>query len=316
MKWLQVMATNKKNKSNQPDNNFTFRLSPENYQLYLKLNQNLLVFAAQKLNSKSNIKSRDDFLKLTTEEKLKIRNELMKRIPLIDQFVDTNPFNFTASELEIIKSWKNYVNGGFFVINYTENGAIFLEETDKDPKAYRVLALGTPLWEIIPVQPPARVEAVLLPFKGRIIYDGVINADRILFGGGMARELKAICERSVMEHGLVESLPYEKPATPSEEEKLAFYLSTKERREENWEEIEELLKNTDLRPTYFREMGKANSRQLKKQLRNVGVKRGWFAVANNVIVASGKTKGDLEMIVENIIPIHGKESIYIFEFKQ
>jgi hypothetical protein len=208
------------------------------------------------------------------------------------------------------------VNGGFFVTNYTENGAIFLEETDKDPKAYLVLALGTPLWEIIPVQLPARVEEVLLPFKGKIIYDGVIKSDRIIFGGEMTRELRAICERSIMEHGLVESLPYEKPAAPSEEEKLVFYLSTKERREENWEEIEELLKNTDLQPTYFREMGKANAMQLKKQLRNVGVKSGWFAVANNVIVASGKTKNDLEMIVENIIPNHGKEAIYIFEFKQ
>ena len=179
-----------------------------------------------------------------------------------------------------------------------------------------MLALGTPLWEIIPVQPPARVDAVLLPFKGRIIYDGLIKADRILFGSGMARELRAICERTVMEHGLVESLPYQEPAKPSEEEKLEFYLSTKERREQNWEEIEKLLKNTDLQPTYFREMGKANARQLKKQLRNVGVKSGWFAVANNVIVASGKTKKDLERIVENIIPNHGKESIYVFEFKQ
>jgi hypothetical protein len=87
------MATNKKNKNNQPDN-FTFRLSPENYQLYLKLNQNLLVFAAQKLNSKFNIKSRDDFLKLTTDEKHKIRNELMKRIQLIDQFVEHQSFQF------------------------------------------------------------------------------------------------------------------------------------------------------------------------------------------------------------------------------
>ena len=62
-------------------------------------------------------------------------------------------------------------------------------------------------------------------------------------------------------------------------------------------------------------MGKANSRALKKNLKRVGVKRGWFAVANNVIVASSKTKEDLEKQVEEIIPNHGKESVYIFKFK-
>lgn len=159
-----------------------FRLSPEDYQLYLKLNQSLLAFAAQKLDPKSTVKSRSDFLKLTTEEKVRIRNEMMKRINLIDEFVNSNPCKFTPEELEIIRSWKNRVKGVFFVVNYTEKGAVFLEEAEKNPKAYLVLALGTPLWELIPVQPPARVETVLLPFKGRIVYDGLINADRILFG--------------------------------------------------------------------------------------------------------------------------------------
>lgn len=307
---------NKVKRKNHPDNAPLDRLSSEDYQLYLKLHQSLLTFVCQKLDPDYNLKTRADFLKLTLEDKFRIRNDLMKNIYIIDEFVKSNPCNFTVSELDIIKSWKNHVNGTFFVVNYTKDGAIFMEEAEKDPKAYLVLALETPLWEIVPILPPVRVAAVLLPFKGRIVYDGMINADRIFFGSEMARSVKAISDRAIMEHGLVKSLPYKSSVTYSAEEKLIFYLSTKESREMHLEEITDLMrKNKDLLPTYLMMMGRANSRSLKKRLKDVGVKRGWFAIADDVIVASSKTRDDLERLVENIIPNHGKDSVYIFEFK-
>ena len=197
-------------KKNYPIGASTDRLSSEDYLLYLKLNQSLLAFVAQKLNSKSKVKNREDFLKLTVEEMLRIRNSLMRNIQLIDEFAKSNPCNFTASELEIIRSWKNYVSGAFFVVKYTRDGAIFLEEAGKNPKAYQVLALGTPFSEVISIPPPVRVDAVLLPFKGRIIYDGLIKKDNILFGSGIARSVRAFCDRAIMEHGLVKSLPFTK----------------------------------------------------------------------------------------------------------
>lgn len=295
---------------------YSDRLSPEDYTLYLKLHQSLLVFTAQKRYSMHSVKTMNDFPKLPLEEKLKIRDGLMGKIALIDEFVTSNPYNFTAPELEVIKSWKNYVKGEFFIVKYTKDGAIFLEETSKDPKPYQVLALGNPLSEVISLPPPTRVTAVLLPFKGRIVYDGMIRTDRVIFGSGIARSIRAACDRAVMKHGLVKSLPFAGSVPHSPEEKLSFYLSTKESREEHWEEIEQLLQtNKNLRPTYLREMGRANSRLLKKRLRAVGVKKGWFAVADSVVVASGKTKKDLETLVEYLISNHGKKAVYIFELK-
>ena len=307
---------NKVKRKNHPDNAPLDKLSSEDYQLYLKLHQSLLTFVCQKLDPDYNLKTRADFLKLTLEDKFRIRNDLMKNIYIIDEFVKSNPCNFTVSELDIIKSWKNHVSGTFFVVKYTPDGAIFLEEAGKNPKAYQVLALGTPFSEVISIPPPVRVDAVLLPFKGRIIYDGLIKKDNIFFGSGIARSVRAFCGRAVMEHGLVKSLPFTRPTVYTDEEKLSFYLSTKESREENWEEIEEMLeKNKNLLPTYLREMGRANSRLLKKRLRNVGVKKGWFAAAGETIVASSKTRKDLERLIESIIPINGKNSVHIFELK-
>ena len=45
------------------------------------------------------------------------------------------------------------------------------------------------------------------------------------------------------------------------------------------------------------------------------MKKGWLAAAGETIVASSKTKGDLERLVENTIPNHGKKSVFIFELK-
>lgn len=295
---------------------YSDRLSHEDYRLYLKLHQSLMVFTAQKRYSMHRVKTINNFLNLTWEEKLKIRDGLMGKIALIDDFITSNPYNFTAPELEVIKSWKNYVKGWFFIVKYTKQGAIFLEETSKDPKAYQVLALGNPLSEVTSIPPPTRVTAVLLPFKGRIVYDGMIKTDRVIFGSGIARSIRAACDRAIMKHGIVKSLPFTGSVPHSPEEKLSFYLSTKESREEHWEEIEQLMqKNKNLLPTYLREMGRANSRLLKKRLRAVGVTKGWFALANDVIVASGKTKKDLESMVEYLFSNHGKESVYVFELK-
>jgi hypothetical protein len=130
------------------------------------------------------------------------------------------------------------------------------------------------------------VETVLLTFKGKIVYDGLINSNRVFFGKGIARSIVATCERTVMKHGLFESLPYQGSVGVSNEEKLAFYLSTKERREENWEEIEQLLEDEKMLPIFLREMGKANSKAIRKRLKGVGVKKGWFAIANNVVASA------------------------------
>jgi len=299
---------------NRSDDVLMDRLSSEDCRLFFKLYQNLLGFTAQKFDLTPSVKSLESFFKLPMEKKHHIRNILMKRINVIDDFVASNPLKFTPAELEILKSWKQPVIGNFFVINYTQNGILFLEKDNKDPKVYLALALTTPIWELIPAPPPARVETVLLPFKGKIVCDGMINADRIFFGKGISRSIMACYERALMKHGLIESLPFQGSVGFSDEEKLSFYLSTKERREDNWEEIEQLLENEKLLPVFLREMGKANSKAMRKRLKQVGVKRGWFAIANNVVVASSKTREDLEALVENMMP-HGKKSVYIFELK-
>lgn len=49
------------------------------------------------------------------------------------------------------------------------------------------------------------VEAVLLPFKGKIIYDGLFQARNIFFGGGIKRNLKESYMKAKQNNRIIES---------------------------------------------------------------------------------------------------------------
>jgi len=76
-----------------------------------------------------------------------------------------------------------------------------------------------------------------------------------------------------------------------------------------------LRRNRALIPVYHREMGRVNSRRQSDLLRDVGVERGWFAIAGDVIVASGRTRDDVERAVDAILPEDKRRAAYIFELK-
>jgi hypothetical protein len=292
-------------------------LAEEDASLFYKLYQSFLAYSGQKTGVAPELRGRDDFLGLETEEKAKIRDASYKSGDLLGEFVESNPFNFASEEIELVKAWKDYVRGTFYVVRLTREGAIFLEE-GKDAKSFLVLALGSPLEELLPFRPPVRVEAVLLPFKGRIVYDGLLRSYRLYIGGGMSRSIRAACDDAILKYGIITSLPYAQAEREvfSEGEKLAYYLKTKERREEHYEEIEQILRrNPRLLPLYQKEIGRANSRHHVDALREVGVERGWFAISCDVIVASGRTKEEVQKSVDAILPQDKRGAVHLFELK-
>ena len=292
-------------------------LTPDELSLFIKLHSHLMAYTAQQTGIDAGVRTADDFIKLSVEGKIKIRDRFLKVMPsLLDRFVQSNPFGFSPEEMEIVSSWKHLVNGTFFLIKITRDGAIFLEEKSKDAKAYLVKALSSPFEELLPFRPPVRLDAVLLPFKGKVIYDGLTRIYQIYIGGGMSRSLRYECDNAILKFGLVKSLPFtpEKKKEYTDEEKLLYYMKTEERREEHYEEIQDLLKkNPHLLPLYYREIGRANSRRQRELLREVGIEHGWFAIVGDVIIASGRTRDEVQRAVGAILPENKRMAAYIFK---
>jgi hypothetical protein len=62
-------------------------------------------------------------------------------------------------------------------------------------------------------------------------------------------------------------------------------------------------------------MGKSYARSYGKRLREIGLSDAWFGILEGLIVASGKTKADLEQNLKAIVPSFMQEFVYLYRLK-
>lgn len=292
------------------------KLSKEDVELFYRLYHPLLCYVNKKFKIVKGINSPEDFKRFSIKEINKLRDRLYKQPELIDSFIIENPSNFSSNELEIISSWKNFVKKTFYIFRYLKNYTVFLS-ADKPPKTYGVLALTTTFEEIVGSYLPIMVEAVLLPFKDKIIYDSIFSPHRITFGAGIRSSLNDAYQEAKSRFGIIVSLPFSsEEKEESDSNRLRFYLRSKRNRETYWEEINELInKDPSLLTLYHQEMGKIYARTYGKQLRGIGLSKVWFAILEGVTIASGATKNEVEQVLQHILPTEKRKFVYIFKLK-
>jgi len=147
----------------------------------------LQYYVNQKNGFHKKITTFDEYANLATEKKLKARNALWEHPELIEAYVQENPDALPPGELEIVQKWKGFVKGSFFLLRHLKKGSIFIGDGDQ---VYSVHGIQDALEEVIPTYAlPQMVIAVLLPFKGQIIYDGLLEGYNIQIGGGIRSNL-------------------------------------------------------------------------------------------------------------------------------
>jgi hypothetical protein len=166
-------------------------LPPEFAQLFYKLMWGVQFYVSQQTGTLKSVTSADAYTHLSSEEKIKVRNLLWKRPSLIDDYIQSNPDAFSASELEILRSWRSqFLKGKFYILRHLKNGTIFIGDQNK---VYSVSGLVTPLDEIVPGYAlPQLVETVLLPFKEMIVYDGLFSGYNVIIGGNIRADLNRV----------------------------------------------------------------------------------------------------------------------------
>ncbi|PSB24135.1 hypothetical protein C7B82_28350 [Stenomitos frigidus ULC18] len=135
------------------------------------------------------IKTIEEYAKeVPVEDKSKVREVMYADHTLIDTFLKDNPQDFSSEKLAIVEQWKNLISGDFYIERILKKYTIFIAEDDQ---VYGVWGLQNDFDEMFhPSQLPLLVRAVLLPFKDKIIYDGLLQSYNIMFGGGISGSLK------------------------------------------------------------------------------------------------------------------------------
>ena len=91
------------------------KLPGKEIELFYKLHWALMYYVNQKTFIIKGLK-KPDFTGQELEEVAKLHRQIYSGSRWIDEFADENPFNFSEEEIQIIRSWKNFVKDDFFII--------------------------------------------------------------------------------------------------------------------------------------------------------------------------------------------------------
>jgi hypothetical protein len=187
------------------------RLAPHEVQLFFRLHRLLMFYVNEQLAIVPDITSPEMFSALSPEIRVQVRDALVTQPELIDRFVEENPFGLADEERSIIQSWEHFVAGRFFIFRHLKHYTVFLDEQQET--AYGVLALSDPFEELISTSLPVLAETVLLPFRDKIVYDGLLAGFNISWGGGIKRSLNETYKSVKEKVGIATSLPSKPAAT-------------------------------------------------------------------------------------------------------
>ncbi len=289
------------------------KLTEKEYYQFLRIHPALVHFVAlnEKLIDKNvSLKEFQDF---SAEERFPIRNRLYEKIVYLDKFINENPYDLSDEDLAIAREFKHFKKGKFLVVKYLKDYTVFLE----NEYAYGVLALSDSFDWFWGDNLPMMVEAILLPFKDKIIYDGIIQTYSVSFGRGISSSMKNNYNKAKAKYGIITSLPIDSKTQRlkfTDEDKLRLYMKNASSRDQNWYEIEELIdSNPSLRSLYYHLWGKINSRGKRKALKELDIKNYYFAIYNDVIIASGKTKKDVETQLKQMLNTEEIKATYLFK---
>lgn len=287
------------------------KLPEAEVELFYKLFNPLLVYAGQQTGLAPHLASPQDLRKLTLPQIVEIRNALYDQVQLFDSFIAQNPAGASATELGFVAGWKNFMRGMFYLIRYQKDYAVFLT-SEVPAKAYGVRALYSSFEEMVGASLPFAVNTVLLPFKEYIICDGLISSYPVSFGSGIRHSLTEAYQKAKSQYGIITNVNMSEKRQ-SDMDLLKFYLRTQVSREEYAGEIYELIrKSHGLRVFYNQEMGKIAAKSFRKHFNKIGIQNAWFGVLEGMIIASGKSRPEVETRALEIVPADKRELVYYF----
>jgi hypothetical protein len=289
------------------------RLSTDAVQLFYQLNTALLFYVNDRLEIAPEVQTVEDFIRSDIELKAAVRNKLYDNAHIIDDFYEENPAQLTEKELGIVLSWKNFIRADFVIYKQYKKYCAFIQEDGLNTKVYAVLSLVSAFDEIVPFF-PCYASTVLLPFKESIIYDGLISPYNMHFGSSIRANFKESFEISKAKYGIINKLPYVESAENRDANLLSYYLKNDDNMQWYEDEIDELInKDRQLLILYHQEIGKRNRKKLAKSLKEKGLSKYWFAIYDDVIIASGKDRKHVEDNTKALLSPEEFDFIHIFQ---
>ena len=186
-------------------------LDQQDSDLFFRLYFDLLGYANQKHKIVKNLTNARHPKIVYKQDAYVIREKLFTNPAWIDEYIQTYGKEFDEDELSILTSWRDhFIKDMFFVMKNLAKYSVFMNSGEaSDPRLYGVTGLTQPISDFFNKSDlPVIVDAVILPFKGKIIYDGVFIPKKVHIGPYMSGSLNAQYKQIKEQYGIAERLPF------------------------------------------------------------------------------------------------------------
>lgn len=135
----------------------------------------------------------------------KVREVVWEKPELIDAYISET--QLPQEEIEILKLWRtNHKKGMFFILEYGPEYALAIDQNEEgQDRLYGIRGISNSIENILNRDLPTQIETVLLPFKGKIIYDSFISSLPVGFGKGAKAAFEDMQDKA-MKYGIITSL--------------------------------------------------------------------------------------------------------------
>jgi hypothetical protein len=287
--------------------------SDEEYEAFIRTRLPLLLYAARRMGLDKGATTVEALKELSSRDRFAISVALCDHPDIMDDYLRENPDGLSAEDLGLVDGYRHALHGDFIILRHLRRHTV-LVGGDDPPVAYGVIGLTEELEDVFP-DPPVMVETVLLPFRGKITFDGIIFQAPVSFGPGVRSGFEQEYRDARARFGIVMSLPFSlQERALTDEARLRALTRSWRGVRENWEAIREIfIKDQALFVLYHQRLGMLAARDHRKRLREESITEGWFATLDGTLVGGGTTREDVERTVEALVPRYKREHVHIYK---
>lgn len=150
------------------------------------------------------------FRQIPIEQLIKVRDAFVAHPELLERYLEEDPDHLSPEDRALVAGWRLKVAGDFLIVRHLKKFSVFLDERPPG-HLYGVVGLQSAVREILQQSPPVHVTAVLLPFLGKIVTDGLLRSSPVHFGRNIRDSINQSYQRIKSREGIRESLDKAEP---------------------------------------------------------------------------------------------------------
>lgn len=167
----------------------TMTLDQNDAELFYELWLPLLDYTNKKYKVNTNLRKMHGAKELDPSEVKIVADYLWKHTDVIEAYLTDHVLS--ADHCSIVSGWKKCISGQFMLERHLKKGSVFISTATEE--VYMVNGIITSWEEMFFYRPlPVLLKATLIPFRDKIISDGLVIPYNVCFGKGYSSEFKDI----------------------------------------------------------------------------------------------------------------------------